>query len=837
MCASDSEQRLGRNRQILPGRRWFSPLVASALCLAFTVPILSAQSKYQTIKAFGFAPQSSSFPRAGVIEGSDGALYGTTESGGSNNFGTVYRIGKDGADLTILKSFAGSDGLRPNSRLIAVDNFLYGTTVFGGASTSNRGTIFRLRSTGTDFTTVHQFAGTDGALPHADLMQAADGSLYGVTSAGGVSNLGTVFRLRPDNGDLTIIKGFLGGDGASPYSRLVQGIDGMLYGTTTYGGISNQGTIFKLDCDGGNFEVLKHFLGTNDGAAPYAGLVFGTNGWLFGTTHRGGDLGRGTLFTIDPAGAGYVVLNSFGGPLSDQGNPYGLTLVHDLLFGVTFYGGSGSGTVFCLNQDGSDFRTLKAFERERGDAIGPSTPLYHASDGFLYGTAGGGDASGGTIFRLKPDGSGYAIVRSFNASGYDGSYPRGYPIRGLDGLLYGTTWSGGSNNLGTVFKMHPDGSGYEILKSFTAADGYWPYARLLQTADGVLFGALFQGGSGGHGAIFKVNTNGTGFAIVKAFSGTATDGYSPYGGLMQARDGMVYGTTVYGGEGGGVIFRMDRTGAGFTVIKKLNDQNRIDDAYCFAALIQGLDGALYGTTAQGGSHFKGTVFKIDVNGSNHTVLRSFTGTNGDGAILHGELLQLSNGVLYGVTELGGISNCGTIFKVNADGTGYEILRRFTGTNGDGRQPFGGLVRNGNGLLYGVTTGGGLHRQGTVFQISPDGTGYIVVHSFNDGANVQGLLQIANGTLFGSTWGGGAMRYGTVFALEPGPGVLPPTLTAAGVEVSVAGIPGRTYTLQRASGVGGPWTSIGNVILDTSGGALYLDTELSQQNRFYRAVFP
>jgi uncharacterized repeat protein (TIGR03803 family) len=350
--------------------------VGAIFCLAVTVSLLNAQSKYQTIRAFGFPPEASSSPRGSVIEGPDGALYGVTESGGSNNFGTVYRVSKDGSVFTILKSFSGSDG-RPSGRLLTTNGFLYGTTDFGGVS--NRGTIFRLNLTGTDFVTMHQFTGADGAFPnYANLMLATDGLLYGVTWAGGVSNLGTVFRFRPEDGDLTVMKSFLGVDGANPVGPLVQGSNGVLYGTTTSGGISNQGTIFKLASGGGSFQVLKHFLGTNDGALPYAGLVFGTNGLLFGTTQRGGDFGRGTLFAIDSFGSGYAVLKSFGGSLSDQGGPYGLTAVNDFLFGVTYYGGSGFGTVFCVNHDGSDFRTIRTFS-EQDDVRSPYVSLHHAS--------------------------------------------------------------------------------------------------------------------------------------------------------------------------------------------------------------------------------------------------------------------------------------------------------------------------------------------------------------------------------------------------------------------------------------------------------------------------
>ena len=249
-----------------------------------------------------------SYPAGGLIQRSDGNFYGTTEAGGSSDDGTVFMITPSGTE-TILHSFAGgsSDGALPFAGLIlGSDGNFYGTTEEGG--TNNAGTVFMITPSGAE-TVLYSFGSFsgDGVNPYAVLLQGSDGNFYGTTEFGGANNVGTVFKLMP-SGTETILHSFVGGssDGASPRAGVIQGNDGNFYGMTFYGGTSEDGTgsssdagtIFKLTPSG--TETILHFFtgGSSDGAGPDGTLIQGSDGNFYGTTANGGISGDGTVFKL-----------------------------------------------------------------------------------------------------------------------------------------------------------------------------------------------------------------------------------------------------------------------------------------------------------------------------------------------------------------------------------------------------------------------------------------------------------------------------------------------------------------------------------------------------------
>lgn len=287
------------------------------------------------------------FPWAGIIQGTDGDFYGTTYAGGNESCtsygfgipaygpydynptaysgygcGTVYRMDTSG-NVTVLYSFSGqSDGNYPQSALIqGADGNLYGTTSAGGASQD--GTVFKITVSGS-LQTLHSFSGSDGNGPVASLVQGTDGDLYGTTAMGGAFGYGEVFRLDTSGNNYTVLHSFSGADGSSPVASLIQGSDGNFYGTTWSGGdltcgiyywqvgsnypyIDNSGcgTVFKMDSSG-NITVLHTFEEpqTPDGNAPYAGVIFGKDGYLYGTTYYGGaSVYFGTIFRLGIPGS------------------------------------------------------------------------------------------------------------------------------------------------------------------------------------------------------------------------------------------------------------------------------------------------------------------------------------------------------------------------------------------------------------------------------------------------------------------------------------------------------------------------------------------------------
>jgi len=285
-------------------------------------------------------------PNAGLIGDKAGNLYGTTQQGGANGGGTVFKIAANGTE-TVLHSFTdlpGGDGSYPVAGLIRdAKGALYGTTQHGG--TSDDGTVFKLAK-GSE-TVIHSFSGSDGAWPYGGLVADSAGNLYGTTIEGGANSDGVVFKIAV-NGNETVVHPFAGGDGSYPVAGLITDSSGNLYGTTKQGGKSGAGTVFKIAPDGTE-SVLHSFGGTSDGAFPMSSLIKDGKGNLYGTTNGGGAHGAGTVFRISAKGKETVLYSFAGG--QDGAFPQA-PVVRDLagnLYGTTSSGGKSSeGTVFMI---------------------------------------------------------------------------------------------------------------------------------------------------------------------------------------------------------------------------------------------------------------------------------------------------------------------------------------------------------------------------------------------------------------------------------------------------------------------------------------------------------
>ncbi len=371
------------------------------------------------------------------------------------------------------------------------------------------------------------------------------------------------------------------------------------------------------------------------------------------------------------------------------------------------------------------YKLLHSFKNQPDGAY-PQAGLILDGSGNFYGTTYGGGVGHGTVFKRDP--VGHEITLYSFKGGSDGQYPlRGGVIRDESGNLYGTTFGGGSFGYGTVFTL--DTAGQEtVLYSFkgSAGDGAYPYAGVVRDSAGNLYGnTAYGGGESDGGIVFKLDTSGK-ETVLYAFSGTP-DGAFPYGGLVLDPAGDLYGTTYGGGSAGyGTVFKVDSSGRE-TVLYSF--AGAPDGANPYAGL--SLDGAgnIYGTTYNGGSSDNGVVFKLDTSGQ-ESVLYSFAGMGGDGAHPYAGVILDGSGNAYGTTFDGGdlscsAPGCGTVFKL--DTTGKEtVLHTFEGHRGkfiDGSWPFGGLVQDGAGNLYGTTNKGGKYppvqqRVGTVFMLTP-----------------------------------------------------------------------------------------------------------------------
>ena len=346
--------------------------------------------------------------------------------------------------------------------------------------------------------------------------------------------------------------------------------------------------------------------------------------------------------------------------------------------------------------------------------------------------------------------------------GANGSAPTGALIQDAVGNLYGTTSTGGYGS-GVVFKL--DSSHHQtVLHAFTGPDGATPYGALAMDSFGNIYGTTSAGGDAGLGTVFKIDTQGI-ETVIHSFTG-APDGANPYAGLVIGSSGILYGTTENGGTSGcGTLFKIDTTGVENVLHSFAGGPT--DGADPKASLILDLDGNLYGTTLAGGSSGYGTVFELDLRNT-ETILYDFTGGSGGGNPFGG-VTRDANGVLYGTTETGGGSlsrpyGCckGTVYALI--GNHQIVLYSFSGGN-DGGMPVSNLVLY-NGVLYGTTLLGGPSQKGTVFRVSIGTGGESVLHGFtgkgDGGAPQGGLLMDAKGTLYGTAEGGGQFMKGTVY---------------------------------------------------------------------------
>ncbi|HEV2378228.1 MAG TPA: choice-of-anchor tandem repeat GloVer-containing protein [Terriglobia bacterium] len=427
----------------ITGRFGAAAGVAALMGLLLAAAIAAPAQTFTTLHSFDGTDGAN--PQAALVQATDGNLYGTSpRGGGPNDQGTVFKVTTTGT-LTTIYSFCALvsciySGAQPlDGLLLASDGTFYGTALNG---MNARGTVFKLTTTGA-LTVLYNFCAqtncTDGATPHAGLIQANNGDFYGTTQAGGVNNdsfcyyamggCGTVFKITPA-GTLTTLYSFCAqpncADGDEPVAGLVQGTDGNFYGTTPAGGNINScvsytsagcGTIFKITPNG-TLTVL-HTFDVTDGSIPVAGLIQGTDGNFYGTTSQGGNLsacnafGCGTIFKVTPGGA--------------------LTTLYS----------------FCA-------------QANCADGSGPTAGLVQATDGNFYGTTSYGGSSTactggcGTIFRITPAGV-LTTLHSFDVT--DGAQPSAGLVQATSGAFYGTTIQGGSyscvyySGCGTIFRL------------------------------------------------------------------------------------------------------------------------------------------------------------------------------------------------------------------------------------------------------------------------------------------------------------------------------------------------------------------------------------------------
>ena len=766
-------------------------LLGTALSLAFVQAPTQAAPPFTTLHTFnsygdGIDPNGN----GPLLAASDGNLYGTCYNSGTNNGGTVYRETTAGV-VTTLHSFtnAGSpeDGYNPAGPVIqGTDGYLYGTCNNGG--TSGNGTIWRIKTDGTSFKVVYTLGVYDssvggyptGYTPNGGVTQAADGYLYGLTVNGGIlsggaGGNGTLYRVKTDGSSFSVLHAFTAAsDGYNNYyAPVISGTT--IYGAANNGGTSSYGTVWSISTAGSGFKVLHSFSSSStDGFYPQPVVVSGSE--LYGETNQSNS-GYGNLYKMKTDGTGFSVIRNFQyatdggslqGPMTLSGSTlYGFAQNYGPLSG----GATGDGDVYSISTGGSSFKVLHTFKADGTEGAGGGTAPTILS-GKIYGARSDGGSlqtngsqyNYGTLYSMSTSGSSFTRLFDFNTQGFhDGTNPYAAAIQGKDGNFYGTTYNGGFYNQGTVYKATPAGV-VTILRNFYGGDGANPYGTLAQGPDGTLYGSTDNGGIYGNGTVFSIKTDGT-FTQLASFG--QSGGQQLVGGLVFGQDGNLYGTSYYGGRyNDGIVFRMSLTGDE-TIIHSFT--RGADGAYLNAALVQGSDGTLYGTTVHGGvaSVDQGTVFSLTTGGTFKTLHQFNDSSNNDGYYPDSGLVIATDGYLYGTTNQGGTNNYGTIFHVKTDGSSYKVLLSFD-PNTEGGNPASALTQGSDGKLYGTTTNygpGGLStgNNGTAFSIKTDGSSLSILHAFtNDGTQGinpdSAILEANDGNFYGTTYNNGNIPY-------------------------------------------------------------------------------
>jgi uncharacterized repeat protein (TIGR03803 family) len=463
----------------------------------------------------------------------------------------------------------------------------------------------------------------------------------------------------------------------------------------------------------------------------------------------------------------------------------------------------------------------------------------------------------GTIgLALAADAQTVTNLHNFGSGSTNGDQPYAGLVQGSDGNLYGTTQFGGSQGVGTVFRISPSGA-YTNLYSFASTytfDGWQPLAALVRGSDGNFYGTTSMEGTNSCqcGNVFRISPSGS-YTNLHYFSGKTNDGGTPRGALVQGSDGNFYGTATRGGSGtggGGVVFRISASGS-YTNLYSFPGYHN-DGVIPIGALVQGSDGNFYGTTLNGGTNGWGTVFRISPSGS-YTNLHSFAGGyaygNNEGHQPYGPLAEGRDGNFYGTTALGGgnLNGAGTVFRISPSGS-YTTLYSFTNFPPDGSEPEAGLVLGSDGNFYGTTYGGGTNicGCGTVFRISPSGQ-YKTLYSFGapgQGEPGAGLVQGSDGNFYGTTELGGTNFRGTVFKLvvslpSPANQMNGVSVVGTNVVITVSSVAGETYQLQYATDLtSGNWSNVPNVSVTNSIGGPLTVTNFGgavSPGQYYRLV--
>lgn len=690
-------------------------------------------------------------------------LWGTASAGVSDNKGVIFNANDDGTGYTVKYNFVTDfPGVNPQSGLTLANGKFYGVTNGGGAN--DVGLLFEYDPVNDTYTRKHDFDGTNGSYPYSALVLANNGLLYGLTYQGGTNDYGVLYSYDPVINTFTNLISLSSSLGGRAQGNLMQASNGKLYGLTMLGGANSGGTLIEYTIAG---NVLSKKVDLPTGSSP-TGELTESGGLLFGLTYGGGSNGVGTLFEYDPVNFTLTVRANFDG--AGKGSYPNGSLVkasNGLLYGMASLGGAnGFGTLFEYNT-GTTTLTKKIDFNSANGAL-PQSKLFQASDTNLYGnTTNGGTNNEGVLFRYVIGTNSLTVRASFSSADI-GNNPASSLTQAADGKLYGVAPYGGPTGNGTLFAYDPTNDSMSKRVDFSnSSNGSNPQSGMVIAPNGLFYGMTSLGGANAQGVLYEYDPA-TDTYTNKVDLSLAGTGGSPSGSLVLASNGNLYGMTSAGGANGdGVIF--EYVPGSISVSVKVNFSAATIGSVLKGALMQPVSGTLlYGMTSSGGPSSHGTLFTFDLANSSVAVKYAFTSTN-EGTAPQGSLVQAANGKLYGTTSAGGSGTSGVLFEYDLSTDTYTKKVDFTGANG--ANPYGDIVQATDGKLYGMTNGGGANSSGVIYQYDPYATSgnYTVKFSFNSGvsggAPYGSLTEAAPGKLYGTASSGGSQSSGTFFQYD------------------------------------------------------------------------
>jgi uncharacterized repeat protein (TIGR03803 family) len=608
-----------------------------------------------------------------------------------------------------------------------IDYSVVGTLSSDGPN--GTGIIFKANSTGSS-AALKSFAPGNLISPFSGFVKASDGKLYGNTFKDGDDGAGQLVRVNIDGSGYTAVFNYVFAEtGGVIYGEPTEGSDGYLYSTTTAGGKYGRGTITKVAKDGSDHSIIHDF---TDETGEVYGVMQASDGRLYGVSRLGGFKFYGAAFSINSDGSDFKILFTLPDAYDDYGNSAGYGFdptgkpVEDAdgVFYINLFGGgsSGFGSIISFDKDGNSSKVL-GFSITNGGS--PNSTLLLASDGKLYGVASFGGQYGdskGVIFSVNTNGSNYSRLYEFSHAP-DGESPNTRLTEGLDGMIYGTTPLGGVG-YGTTFRINKDGSNFTILHTFTQAEGSNPvYGGLIETGDGTFIGSTTQTVSGSS-LFYKIAADGS-YTVLNSL---ASDYAKPEFIVPDNTGEKYYGTvTVAKPASNGAIYSVRSDGTDFKEIMSISNGGSVDH------LFYSSDDHVWGI-----ANGKTLIFRMKNDGSDYQTVAEYEFTDqiskGWGPI---KLMEL-NGFVYGMTGHGGTNNRGTLFRINLDGTGFTKIADLPSSLSGDVEDF---TLGSDGKFYGVSPS----QPTAIFSVDVNGTFDLVKEIFNYHSSIR-IIELNSGDL-------------------------------------------------------------------------------------------